>query len=292
MKPCYLYKIINSVNGKVYIGITNNPRIRKNQHWNFENRFNGKTINILYQAMRKYGLENFSFEVICVGCKNYILDLEIKAIKLYKTTEKKFGYNIKPGGESGRGYSVTDTPRDIPVFVSGFWFPNRRTATSKLNITINIYKNRQRSGTLGDVCRRTDRIGKQSFKRLGAIKYKPCYVSGFWFPDIQTACGKLNRTESVIRARLLRGSIEEGKRKVNQDGENNHMFGINPEDHPSAKIVVICGIEYGSIKQAVADTGYSKYIITSRIKQNHPDFKFKNEEEINNEYKISRQLQP
>lgn len=263
--PYYLYKITNNVNGKLYIGITNNVDRRKNQHWNFENRFNGKTVSILYQAMRKYGLENFSFDVICIGNKEYILDLEIKAISAYRTTEKLFGYNIKPGGESGRGYSVTDTPRDIPVFVSGFWFPNRRTAIRKLNITIDVYKNRKREGTLGDVCRK-------------AVKEESCYVGGFWFPDIPTACSKLKRSKATIRSRLQRGSVEEAKRKPDRAGKKNHMFSLSQKDHPSSKSVYVCGIIYSSIKEATSATGYSKYIITSRIKEGHPDFKFIKEE--------------
>lgn len=275
MKPCYLYKITNSVNGKMYIGITKNPTVRKNQHWNFESRFNGKTINILYQAMRKYGLDKFSFEVICIGGKEYILDLEVKAISLYRTTEKKFGYNIKPGGEGGRGYSVTATPRDIPVFVSGFWFPSRRIALCSLRMSVNVYKNRQREGTLGDIVRKTTKVGERGYSRLNASNHKPMYVGGFWFPNLKTAVDKLDRKESTIRSRLNKGFVEQNFNIREQSGESNHMHGISQEDHPSSKVVEIHGVIYPSIKQATAVTGYSKFIITSRIKEGHTDFKFK-----------------
>lgn len=274
MKPCYLYKITNSVNGKLYIGISNNPKVRKNQHWNFEKRFNGKTINILYQAMRKYGLDNFSFEVICVGTKDYILNLEVKAIALYKTTEKQFGYNIKPGGDAGRGYSVTATPRDNPVFVSGFWFPCRRVAVEKLGITIAIYKNRQRDGTLGDVVRKVTKVSRYGHTKLDTIKYSPMYVGGFWFPDLEVAVNKLNRPESTIRARIARGIVE-AEPRARVPHNKGKKSGVLPSEHPSAKSVIIFGVTYGSIKDATAETGYSKYVITSRIKEGHPDFKFK-----------------
>lgn len=285
MKPCYLYKITNSVNGKLYIGISNNPQARKNQHWNFENRFNGKTISILYQAMRKYGLDKFSFEIICVGTKEYILDLEIKAIALYRTTEKEFGYNIKPGGEGGRGYSIRSSARDKPTYVSGFWFPNRRTALRTLNMSADVYKKRSTKGILGDTY--INGLGKYG---SGVSSMKPYYLAGFWFPNLDVAVEKLNRSEATLRARLYRGSLEEGKRKVEQSGSNNHMFGIRQEDHPSSKCVIIYGIEYPSIKQATAETGHSKFVITSRIKEGHPDFKFKNEEVNNDSNKISREL--
>lgn len=271
--PYYLYKITNNVNGKLYIGITNNPDRRKNQHWNFENRFNGKTVSILYQSMRKYGLENFDFEVICIGNKDYILDLEIKAISAYRTTEKKFGYNIKPGGDSGRGYSVTGSKRDVPVFVSGFWFPNRRMALNKLKMSVHVYKNRQKKGILGDVY-----VSNLGLYGSGVSSYKPYYVAGFWFPNLKIASLALNRSESTLSSRIRRNTLEQGFNLRNQAGEKNHMYGISPKDHPSSKSVCICGNVYTSIKEATAATGYSKYIITSRIKEGHPDFKFIKEE--------------
>lgn len=267
--PYYLYKITNNINGKMYIGITKNPKVRKNQHWNFENRFNGRTVNILYQAMRKYGLDNFSFDVMCIGNKEYILDLEIKAISKYKTTEKRFGYNIKPGGDSGRGYSVSGSKRDTPTYVSGFWFPNRRTAISKLKITVDVYKNRQKKGILGDTY-----IPSLGVYGSGVPSGKPYYVGGFWFPNLKVASTALGRKESTLASRIRRNTLEQGFNLKDQSGNKNHMYKIDPKDHHSSKTVYVKGTIYTSIKEAVASTGLSKYIITNRIKENHPDFKF------------------
>lgn len=52
------------------------------------------------------------------------------------------------------------------------------------------------------------------------------------------------------------------------------MFGIDPADHPSSVSVIVEGITYNSIKEATAATGYSKYVINKRIKENHIDFKY------------------
>lgn len=55
-----IYKITNNVNNKVYIGVTENFRSRKNGHvWASK-----RVEKPLYRAMRKYGLENFKFEII------------------------------------------------------------------------------------------------------------------------------------------------------------------------------------------------------------------------------------
>lgn len=258
MKMFYLYKIVNSVNSKVYIGITSQPTKRKNRHFSSKGH---SSLSLVRQAMNKYGKDRFSFEIMCIGSKDYILDLEVKAISAYKTQQKEFGYNIKPGGESGRGYSLEKSWSIKPVFVSGFWFPSRRIAIGSLNITINIYKNRQRMGTLQNVIQPTQ-------------KEIPRYIAGFWFPSLNKASEVLAIGYSTLNARLQRGFLEANKASRNQSGKNNHMFGIPPEKHPNSISVIISGVLYSSLKEAVDGTGLSKYIINKRIKENHKDFKY------------------
>lgn len=265
MKPYYLYKITNTVNGKLYIGITSDPRRRKNQHFNKRKH---AAISIIRQAIDKYGKDNFLFEIICVGTKEYILDLEVKAIELYRTREKKFGYNIKPGGDQGRGYSIKVSKRDTPQYVSGFWFPNVRTASTVLGISKSVIKSRRKKGTLGNV----------QHNHLKSDPTFPIYVGGFWWENLHQASEVLNVKLTTLRSRVTRGSVEQEFVRPPQHGAHNFMFGIRRKDHPSSKSVTICGITYDSIKDATDATGYSKYIITTRIKEGHPDFSFSKEE--------------
>lgn len=267
MKPYYLYKIVNQINSKMYIGITSQPQKRKQRHFS---KTGHTSFSILRLAMDKYGRENFTFDIICIGDKEYILDLEVKAISLYKTQQRDFGYNIKGGGQSGRGYSVGGTKRDVPVFVSGWWFPNRRTAVAKLDISINVYKNRQKRGTLGLV--------KQDYQvkdNGGVIKFSRqwSYYKGFWFPSLYFAAKVLNKHYSGVYIRYSKGDVEE---YVPERRGGNQTVGrkLEPKDHPSAVAVIVEGKHYHSLKEATEDTGYSKYIINQRIKQNHPDFKY------------------
>lgn len=271
MKDCYLYKIVNQINGKMYVGITSEPAKRKQRHFS---KTGHSAFSIIRVAMDKYGRENFSFEIICVGTKEYILDLEIKAIALYQTCEKKFGYNIKPGGQSGRGYSVNGTKRDVPTFVSGFWFPNRRTALKSLNMTVDVYKNRKRRGTLESVIQ-TYQV--KSNKGVVRLIQTPRYIAGFWFPSFKIASAALDKVYSGLVARYARGDVEEfipQRRGGDQMAAKNSRFGIDPKDHPSSISVIINNIKFDSIKQATEETGFSKYIINSRIKENHPDFQY------------------
>jgi len=89
-----IYKITNTVNGKVYIGQT----IR-----NLEDRFKchtrQKNCRKLYNAIQKHGKENFTIELIefCSNIKQ-LNDREIFWINTYKSNIT--GYNIELGGKN------------------------------------------------------------------------------------------------------------------------------------------------------------------------------------------------
>ena len=100
---CYrmigIYKITNLINQKVYIGQSRNIKERWKQHRYAYLELREKEKDYpLYRAMRKYGLENFSFEVI-EECQIKDLDeKEIYWINFYKATDTSFGYNLREGG--------------------------------------------------------------------------------------------------------------------------------------------------------------------------------------------------
>lgn len=262
MKSCFLYKITNNLNGKMYIGITQNPKRRLQYHLNGSEW--GTAISYLKRAVNKYGAENFTAEIICEGSRDYIADLEVKAIELYETRGKG-GYNIKPGGETGPGYSIYKTIRDNPYFVSGFWFPNIRTALKALRIDKSTFQRRRRAGNLGDIVH-------QGLQRNWASE--KTYVAGFWWPNIFIAAKALGRSPEAIKATIKKGNLEQGAYVREQDGDKNHMFGIDPKDHPSSTPMIINGILYNSLKEACIGTGLSKYLIRKQIKNGHPNFAY------------------
>lgn len=93
----YIYKIINTINNKVYIGQTKNTKNRWQQHKSTL-KHNRHENPYLQNSWNKYGEENFQFEII-VFTENYNEE-EKKYIKLYNSTDPKFGYNIMQGGEN------------------------------------------------------------------------------------------------------------------------------------------------------------------------------------------------
>lgn len=86
----WIYKITNNINGKIYIGQSKNPQNRFKQHINDEKD------SVIHNAIKKYGEDNFSFEIIEGPIENYN-EREKYWIKLYNSYEE--GYNMTYGGE-------------------------------------------------------------------------------------------------------------------------------------------------------------------------------------------------
>lgn len=95
-----IYCYTNLINNKKYIGQTINPEQRKKQHYSSAFNKNDKDYNsIIHRAFRKYGYENFKYEIL----KDNIEDidtlniLEEYYITLYNTKVPN-GYNVLDGG--------------------------------------------------------------------------------------------------------------------------------------------------------------------------------------------------
>jgi group I intron endonuclease len=100
----YIYKITNTVSGKVYIGETKvaDPNDRWKGHINSLNRKKGGC-PALKDAMKSYGVENFRFDVIIICFDDARLQLEREYIKRYNSMVPN-GYNILEGGQMGGGF--------------------------------------------------------------------------------------------------------------------------------------------------------------------------------------------
>lgn len=98
-----IYRIVNTVSGKSYIGQTIQP-LKKRFAQHFEQSRAG-TKGRLYDALRKYPKEVFELSWVCsVLDQKDLDDLEVYFIAKYNTFHK--GYNQTAGGKQG-GYSHT-----------------------------------------------------------------------------------------------------------------------------------------------------------------------------------------
>lgn len=99
-KEYNVYKITNKLNGKVYIGLSKNLKAR----WS-SNGIHYKECKYFYNAIQKYGWNNFKKEIIQDNLTREEAGfLEIDQIKFFKSHIREFGYNIALGGFGGVVY--------------------------------------------------------------------------------------------------------------------------------------------------------------------------------------------
>jgi len=98
-----VYRIINKINGKVYIGSAINLKTRKNNHINRLRKSNHHSIH-LQRSWSKYGEGSFEFEVIeYIDNKENLIEREQFWIDYYKSYNDIYGYNMRPKAESPLG---------------------------------------------------------------------------------------------------------------------------------------------------------------------------------------------
>lgn len=100
MKPVNIYKISNTVDGKIYIGQTV-QKIRNRWNRHVLDAFKGSEL-YLSRAIAKHGKDAFTIDKIAEGVDeiwgNY---LETLYILIYDSTNPEVGYNLTLGGEGG-----------------------------------------------------------------------------------------------------------------------------------------------------------------------------------------------
>ena len=114
----FIYQYTNKINNKKYIGQTNNFQRRVNEHKSCS--FNPKSINYddkIHQAIRKYGLDNFTIEILetinNVDDYELVNKREVYWIKEKESLITQWGYNVLEGGKNcWRSFL---TPEDVNV---------------------------------------------------------------------------------------------------------------------------------------------------------------------------------
>lgn len=97
----YIYKVTNTINGKIYIGLcTNQPHESED--------YLGSGVLIL-KAISKYGKENFRKEILEQGIENIqkLNEREIFWIEKHNSIDRNVGYNISEGGSGTKGVKKT-----------------------------------------------------------------------------------------------------------------------------------------------------------------------------------------
>jgi group I intron endonuclease len=101
-----IYKITNTLNGKVYIGLTTTSLAERFR--DHKSRARTGADSLLCRAMRKYGVDVFTAEVLTtVETREDLVKAEQRFIAEYGAMDRSQGYNMTAGGEGtwGRAYS-------------------------------------------------------------------------------------------------------------------------------------------------------------------------------------------
>ena len=133
-----IYKITNKVDGKIYVGQTKKTleQRKKNHRCRY---ISDNSSYHLYNAMRKYGWENFEFEVLddTATTAEELDTLEMHYITVYNTLDQSVGYNMYNGG-------VTN-PMDSPI-VKEKHQRKMRTPETRAKISNTMKKMRREQG--------------------------------------------------------------------------------------------------------------------------------------------------
>ena len=98
----YVYKITNKINGKEYIGITNNITKRWDNEKSYPKDPNKR--QVIQEAIHKYGSENFDFQVLYRNISiEEAVSLEEELIAKLNSMVPN-GYNVHPGGQYHPNY--------------------------------------------------------------------------------------------------------------------------------------------------------------------------------------------
>lgn len=107
---CGIYKIENLINGKIYIGKSVNIEKRFRTHINDSFNKNKPEYNhLIHKAIRKYKVENFSFDIIEECDENELNSREMYWIHIYDCCVldgRNKGYNMTRGGEGSSSIDI------------------------------------------------------------------------------------------------------------------------------------------------------------------------------------------
>ena len=97
-----IYAIINTVNGKTYVGKTKCIYRRCHQYlYDFENRSIGHINDYLYHSMVKYGIDAFEMVPLEFVSLNELADRELWWMNHLDTLNHKKGYNLRADSSTG-----------------------------------------------------------------------------------------------------------------------------------------------------------------------------------------------
>lgn len=210
----YIYTITNTINNKVYVGRTKNPRVRLLQHISASKKY--KHESKLYRAINKYGSAVFEFSIIA-GTDQQAISFELESAYIQTLNTIESGYNIALGGGGCGRHSpetrakMSSTRRANPDLYRT-WLNKKQSDETCNKRSRTMKRIGHRPPPLSDEQRM--RIGKANGDRTRGKKRedfrahttRPVFVNGFLYDSLKLAAKVEGLVYETMRARIARGS--------------------------------------------------------------------------------------
>lgn len=210
-----IYKITNLINGKCYIGQSTNIKRRWNNHKSDSVNIKSPHYNYhLYRAFRKYGIENFSFEIIEECCVKDLDEKEQYYIDEYDSIN--MGYNQVLVNQKG----VSITPKIFSKIIEELQ-NNQHDSTEQIGKKFNLSGRHIRMINNGEVWFRDDLtypirppfynviINKKSYNKQ--TKQYECVIC---HKSIWKGCTYCRECNSKLQQKAKRPSRDELKQMI------------------------------------------------------------------------------
>ena len=127
-----IYTITNLINGKFYLGSSNNLRLRKMRHFRQLNKGTHHSVH-LQRAFDKYGSENFEFKILELVEEDKLLEVEQKYLDSLRPFDGKNGYNMSEGATNCILTGINHWTYGVPT-EQQTWFGKKHTEETKNKI--------------------------------------------------------------------------------------------------------------------------------------------------------------
>lgn len=232
----FLYKITYLLNNKVYIGQSYSATERWSQHKYYAR---SKPNQYIDRAMKKYGIVNFTYEVIAVSLYKDDADFtEIQLIKQFNSQDRNIGYNISPGGDKiwneglpkekhpffGKHHTeetkkkMSEARLGVSLGPHSVETKKKISNANKGKIRSSEHKEKIRNAKLGKICGPMPEEVKQKIS--------------------QSNTGKIRSEESKKKQSKSRTGLI-----VSQKTKNKISLALKGENGPSAKLLNVQSIE-------------------------------------------------
>lgn len=126
-----IYAIRNKTTGKFYVGKTGCMYKRCHQYiYDLRERRIGHINDYLYNAICKYGIQDFEMIPLEFAAIDELSELELQWMKVLDSTNRRFGYNLRMDSSTGM-ITSPETSKKISDNLKGQWARGERSGHSQ-----------------------------------------------------------------------------------------------------------------------------------------------------------------